>query len=104
MKTENKFQEFEKGVHNIDCNIDECSGCVDEYTNYYEMDPDERFLHYDWIFSGIRSGFPLCCIFWFCNVWDENFRKNITDEWYQFGDGYIRCPKCLADEMEKQNG
>ena len=38
------------------------------------------FLHYDWIFQGIRFDIPFCCIFFFCNVWNNDFKKKIGNE------------------------
>ena len=49
--------------------------------------------------NGLSSNFPLCCIFFFMssNCYHEK-KKSI---WLDYGDGYIRCPKCLVKEFEK---
>lgn len=53
---------------------------------------------------GIVSGYPLCCILYFCDVW-YNFRKEKrmfsgkeAKDW-DFNMGYVLCPNCAIDCM-----
>ena len=48
------------------------------------------------------------CIMFFMDVFDKNFRDFVSKNgerdngekiWYEFGDGYIRCPDCIAKDV-----
>ena len=62
-----------------------------------------------WLKQGHISHFPLCCILFFMDVFDQKFRDFISADgkerqngekiWYEHGDGYIRCPECIARDV-----
>ena len=61
-----------------------------------------------WLANGYEARFPLCCIMFFMDVFDKNFRDFVSKNgdrdngekiWYEFGDGYIRCPDCIAKDV-----
>ncbi len=57
---------------------------------------------YNWFWHGVESDFPVCCIFFFMNVWSD-FDCDVKDNWTSDRDGYIPCPDCLVRLMEKHN-
>ena len=86
-------------VHLLDCNEENCN-C--ELIELMEKQTIRDFLHYDWIFQGIRFDFPFCCIFFFCNVWNNDFKKKIGNEnmWgWSKPEGRIFCPDCIAKRL-----
>ena len=50
--------------------------------------------------NGINSKFPLCCIFWFLSGWQNYGFEKKKKEWFDYGDGYIRCPECVARVLQ----
>ena len=84
--------------------------------NGHVMIGDDYINH--WIFQGLKEKYPFCCIFWFENVWSyftgmpvpHNLCRRIgssdmteeCDVWYKTKEGYIRCPDCIAKEMENE--
>jgi len=56
--------------------------------------------------DGIESGFPLCCIIFFCDVWNpirESHRMfHGRPECYDWSChvGYIQCPECIIKEIK----
>lgn len=54
--------------------------------------------------AGIESGYPLCCIIFFCDVWcnvrSENRMFHGRPECYDWNTnaGYIQCPDCIIKE------
>ena len=59
-------------------------------------------MKYNWFWHGIESGYKTCCIFFFMNVWSDDFDLKMKRSWTSTGDGYIPCPECLAKLMEQQ--
>lgn len=59
---------------------------------------------YNWFWHGVKDNYPLCCIFFFMNVWQIDFDKDIILNWTSCKDGYIPCPNCLVEIMEIYNG
>ncbi len=55
--------------------------------------------------TGIESGYPLCCIIFFCDVWNplrESHRMfHGKPECYDWNHnvGYIQCPECIIKEI-----
>lgn len=52
--------------------------------------------------DGIESGFPLCCILFFCTPWTKlreskrMFSYNESFDWKgSVGVGYVQCPECI---------
>ena len=89
------------GVHYLD---EECTKVDYENTDWNEVNLSDSWWTYNWLWEGIDSKFPLCCIFFFINVWTKNeFRHGQVDDgcknWYDNADGYIRCPDCIAKVM-----
>jgi len=56
--------------------------------------------------EGIESGFPLCCIIFFCYFWNPvkeshkmfHGRPDCYD-WYSNGK-YVMCPECVIKEIK----
>jgi len=51
--------------------------------------------------SGIESGFPLCCVLFFCDTWyrlryykDKPLEKELWRNW-RTGTYYVQCPECI---------
>ena len=87
-------------VHLLDCNEEDCN-C--ELLELQEKLIIKDFLHYSWIEQGLKFGFPLCCVFFFSNVWNNNFKSKIGNEnnWgWSTGEGRVYCPDCIARRIE----
>lgn len=58
--------------------------------------------------NGINSGYPLCCIIFFCNFWNSVRSKHIMfhkrPECYDYyhGDDFVRCPECVVKILRRQ--
>ena len=59
--------------------------------------------------AGIESGYPLCCIIFFCDVWINMRREHrmfhgkpeCSD--YTFKDaGFIMCPECIIKALSNR--
>lgn len=57
----------------------------------------------DWngdFWDGINSGFPLCCIIFFCDIWcplrisKRMFSGKESRDWRSHV-GYVQCPECI---------
>jgi len=57
--------------------------------------------------NGIESDIPICCIIFFCAVWEPlrqshkmfHGRPECYD--WRTGVGYIQCPDCIIKEVRK---
>jgi len=56
--------------------------------------------------DGIKSGFPLCCILFFCDTWyrlryvkGKPLENKLFWNWYT-GAGHVQCPECVIKEVE----
>jgi len=58
-------------------------------------------MSYNWFWHGIKYDIPVCCIFFFMNVWHK-MDRDLKRDWTSTGDGYIPCPHCLARLMEQE--
>lgn len=55
--------------------------------------------------KGIRSGYPLCCVIFFCDVWcklRESKKMFSGRECHNYNSnaGFIQCPECICRELE----
>ena len=56
---------------------------------------------------GIVSGFPTCCIMFFCDVWYRDGELSIDmnagtgGEYHHEGIYYIQCPDCIAKSVHQ---
>jgi len=59
---------------------------------------------YNWFWHGVEDDYPLCCIFFFMNVWTDGVDDDVKLNWTSNKDGYIPCTDCLVRLMEKDHG
>lgn len=53
---------------------------------------------------GIISKFPLCCILWFCDVWnvyDPSKKVHFDSDYKSWSQciGYVQCPSCMVKRL-----
>lgn len=61
-----------------------------------DISKDEWSYHF---WYGISLGYPLCCILWFCDVWDKekgNIKDLMDNNNWKHNIGYIQCPNCVS--------
>ena len=51
--------------------------------------------------DGIESGFPVCCIIFYCDIWLGLRRRKMMFSYeeshdYDTGIGYVQCPECIS--------
>jgi len=63
-------------------------------------------MSYFW--AGIESGYPLCCIIFFCDVWTslrESHRMfSGRPECYDYRTlvNFIQCPECIVKDFQQR--
>lgn len=62
-------------------------------------------MHTNDFWVGLRCGYPLCCVLFFCDVWCDLYEiiyyenpKRFNWNW-KHGIGHIQCPECIIGNM-----
>lgn len=57
---------------------------------------------------GLESGYPVCCIQYFCNFWIPVREQKLMFSGkechdYSTGVGYVQCPECIVKDIKRNS-